>query len=190
MEFFYIRFAREEGVTMRYIMRAGALYREPNQVVAKLKGVLIGSEKTVHGPDGVLALKMQIRRTDAAGEQKTDVRSLAYVMVDSLDHEIAIARPDYAEGDDPAVVGWPVCRMPHVDHAKIDMNGEEYMLVMHNSQNYALMDVSGRTIVQIVHRGLSGGWNIDTDESFTPEILCGFFVFCRYLEQENELILV
>ena len=27
-------------------------------------------------------------------------------------------RPGYAEGEDPLVTGWPICRLPRVDHGK------------------------------------------------------------------------
>ena len=33
--------------------------------------------------------------------------------------------PDYAEGNDPTVVGWPLCRMPRVDHAKLVRGREQ-----------------------------------------------------------------
>ena len=67
---------------------------------------------------------------------------------------------------------------------------QSYALVMHNSQNYGLKDPTGCTVVQIMHRGLCGGWNIDTDEAFSSGILCGIFAFCRYMEQENEFVVV
>ena len=61
---------------------------------------------------------------------------------------------------------------------------------MQNSQNYTLRDRAGYIVVQIMHRGLTGGWNMEVDEDFTPEILSGLFAFCRYIEQENEFLVV
>ena len=101
-----------------------------------------------------------------------------------------VASPDYAEGDDPAVVGWSLCRMPRVDHAKVVIGEREYLLVMQNNQNYSLSEISGKTIVQIVHLGLGGGWNIEAIEDFASEMICGIFVFCKYIEQENEFLVV
>ena len=40
------------------------------------------------------------------------------------------------------------------------------------------------------HRGLIGGWTVEDDAGFTPEILCALFTFSRYLEHENEFVVV
>lgn len=175
---------------MRYVMKSGVLYREPSCALAKLKGVFVGPEKRVYLNDGSLVLKTAIRQLDVPAAKKADVRSYAYVMLDAADTQIAVARPDYADGDDPAIVGWPICRMPRVDRAAVEIYGKKYILIMQNSQNYTLKDTAGYIVVQVMHRGLTGGWNLDVDETFTPEILCGLFAFCRYIEQENELQIV
>ena len=175
---------------MRYVMRSGVLYREPNCALVKLKGVFVGPEKRVHLLDGTLVLRTSIKEFDVPADRKADVRSHAYVMLNAKDEEIAVARPDYADGDDPAVVGWPICRMPRVDHAAVTIHGKQYLLTMQNSQNYTLRDRAGYIVVQIMHRGLIGGWNMEVDEDFAPEILCGLFAFCRYIEQENEFLVV
>ena len=43
-----------------------------------------------------------------------------------------------------------------------------------------------QSVMQIFHRGIVGGWNIEAMDNFAPEIICGIFVFCKYIEQENE----
>ena len=86
--------------------------------------------------------------------------------------------------------GWPVCRMPRVDHADLQFDGADYQLRMDNEQNYSLADAQGRTCVQIMHRGMVGGWKVWTWRSMPAAFLCGLFVFCRYLEKENEFIVV
>ncbi|MCI6377313.1 MAG: chromate transporter [Clostridiales bacterium] len=63
-------------------------------------------------------------------------------------------------------------------------------LVMQSIQNYVLTAQSGRAVVQILHKGLAGGWSIEADDKFPPEIICGIFLFCRYIEQENEFNIV
>jgi len=171
-------------------MKSGLLYGEANQVLGKIRGAFVGMEKRVYRGDGSLALKTDVRELDASQRKRSDVRCHAYGMQDPEGREIAVARPGYADGEDPAVGGWPLCRMPRVDHAAVEIQGRAYELVMHNSQNYTLRDESGYTAVQILHRGLAGGWNIDAQETLAPEILCGVFIFCRYIEQENELMVV
>ncbi|QRV22121.1 hypothetical protein I6K70_12195 [Lacrimispora saccharolytica] len=80
--------------------------------------------------------------------------------------------------------------MPRVDSADLILQNLSAHLKMINSQNYLLSDGSGQGILSVMHRGGMGGWDLDSREEFSPEILCGIFVFCRYLEQENELIVV
>lgn len=175
---------------MRYLMRSGILYGEREKPLSRLKSIFAGPEKRIYQSDGSLALKTIIQELDVPPEKRADVRSHLYVMLDAVGAEIAVARPCYAQGDDPAVAGWPVCRMPRVDRAAVELQNRAYELFMQDSQTYTLTDAAGYTAVQIMHRGLPGGWNIDADAGFAPEILCGLFAFCRYMEQENEFLVV
>lgn len=47
-----------------------------------------------------------------------------------------------------------------------------------------------REVVHILHRGIMGGWTIEDETGLLPKNLCGLFVFCRYLERENEFMTV
>lgn len=176
---------------MHYIMVAGSLYdKQKDKVFVHIKGRFVGPEKRILSADGTLLLQTDIRRINTSNKITGDVRYTEYVMQDEKRKECAIARPNYAEGDDPAEVGWPINRMPKVDHAQVIMEGQEYCLVMQNSQNYTLADHTGNIVLRLLHRGLIGGWNIEADDCFSPEIVCGLFLFCRYIEQENEFITV
>ncbi len=175
---------------MNYILKSGILYQEPDSPQAAIKSAVVGQGKRIFINNGTLALRTEIQQLDAPGQILGDVRSRKYVMVDPEGKTIAAATPEYAPGDNPSVTGWPVCRMPLVDRAEIQILGCPYMLIMLNHQSYALKDRDGHCIVQIMHRGLTGGWNIAADEHFTVEILCGIFAFCRYIERENELLIV
>lgn len=174
---------------MRYIMRAGTLYSQDNGLV-HIKGDLISAEKKIFSAEGTLLLRTDIRNLDTSSEKKGDVRFRQYRLLDAGGKECAVARPDYAEEEDPAVTGWPLCRMPKVDHARMIMGGKEYRLNMRNSQNYCLEKSTGEKVVQIFHRGLTGGWDLEAADEIAPEVICGIFVFCRYIEQENEFLIV
>ena len=176
---------------MRYTMKAGMLYEENRQEsLIHMKGIFSGPEKHICLPNEEWVLRTFIRDLPAPPRKRSDVRFREYVMLDPDGAEIARGKPDYAQGEDPAVTGWPICWMPRVDHADVTIQGKSYALIMHNSQNYALTDPTGYTVVQIMHRGLCGGWNIEADGRFSPGILCGLFAFCRYMEHENELMIV
>lgn len=173
---------------MEYTLKAGALYLH-DRMLAKIKSGLGSSEKRIVSADGDLLMQTEIHAGQEPQRQPGDVRQRRYSLVDAAGKEVAEARPEYAAGDEPETVGWPVCRSPRVDHAQVQMEGD-YQLVMQNSQNYQLQRASGEPLVRIMHRGMSGGWDIQTKKTFSPAELCGIFVFCRYIEQENEFLVV
>lgn len=175
---------------MKYIMKAGTLYL--NDIVsARIKGSFAGPVKKIYSPNGDILMHTDIMQLESPKSEMGNVRCRRYILFDDSDNEYAVASPDYAEGDDPTVVGWPLCRMPRVDHAKVVIGKKEYLLFMQNNQNYSLSEISGETVVQVLHRGLIGGWNIESKkDEFSPKLLCGIFVFCKYIEQENEFLVV
>lgn len=174
---------------MQYTMRLGALSENGAQF-AQIKNTFSGPRKTISLPDGSTQYQTDITLLDPPAEKSGDVRYRVYTLKNSSGDVLMEAHPGYAKGDDPDVVCWPICRVPKVDHAEIRISGSAYQLVMHNSQNYSLQDKNGSDVLQIMHKGLSGGWTMDTAESFTAQVLCGLFIFCRYIEQENEFIVV
>ena len=113
-----------------------------------------------------------------------------YFLFDNKKHLVGSAFPGYADGNDPDVVGWPICRMQKVDHANVSIDEKKYILTMHNSQNYFLVDTNDSEALHIMHKGISGGWMVESNCGFTPEIICGIFTFCRYIEEENEFLIV
>ena len=174
---------------MKYIMKAGTLYF--NDIVsARIKGSFIGSEKKIYSANGAILMHTDIANLKVPPNETVNVRYRQYILFDSSGNKCAVANPDYVKGDDPTVVGWPLCRMPKVDHAKVVYDKNEYLLVMQNDQNYLLSDKYSKAVIQIFHRGLVGGWDIEVMNDFAPEIICGIFVFCKYIEQENEFSIV
>ena len=111
-------------------------------------------------------------------------------MLDAKGNVIAAAYPEYDPEEAPETAGWPLCRMPRVSTARVVSGSLEYTLHMQNSQNYYLEDKAGNCIMQIMHRGIMSGWDIVDMQNMEPEMLCGLFVFSRYIEQENEFMIV
>ena len=172
---------------MNYIMKSGCLSREQSgEVLAKIKNTVTGSVRKITLPDS--AYHTEIRSLNPP-ERSSDMRFREYILADRGRTRMT-GRPGYADGEDPLVTGWPVCRLPRVDHARIMIENEEYVLTMHNPRNYSMKDRNGCVILQLQHRGLSGGWQMRDDRGFAIELLCGIFAFCRYLEQENEFLIV
>lgn len=175
---------------MQFLMKSGTLYGSEGSILCTLQKILFHMEKKVYSSDGTLALEISMERTGGPPEKQGDVRFHRYVMKEPDGQQIAVANPGYCPGEDPDIALWPVCRMPRADRACLQLRDRDYTLTMLNSQNYILKDTEGQTVLQIVHRGIIGGWIIDTDLPERPEVFCGLFVFCRYLEQENELMIV
>lgn len=176
---------------MKYTIKAGVLYTNESQLaLARIKSALLGPQRKILSIAGELLLTADIRYLDESKASSGDVRNREYILADNSNQLIGSARPGYADGDDPDVVGWPICRMPRVDHADIVVNGEEYLLTMHNSQNYSLINTRSLEVLRIMHKGIAGGWMVESNYNFTLEIICGIFTFCRYIEQENEFLIV
>ena len=176
---------------MNYSMKAGVLYgQDGGRPLARIKGVLCGPEKQILSPGGTLLLRTDIRRLDAPPGREGELRYREYVMLLEDGGEYAAASPGYAAEDDPPAAGWPLYRMPRVDHALLRLGEGTCLLRMENSQNYALSDDAGRCAVRVIHRGIVGGWTVESAAGYAPAFLCGVFVFCRYIEQENEFLIV
>lgn len=176
---------------MKYIMKSGGLYTEqPSAPLARIKSNLVGPVKKIYLREDMPVMKTDICNNADTEKSRGDVRNRIYTLTNRDGHKIAEAYPDYADGEDPNVMGWPICRLPRVDHARIIIHDSNYMLTMHNSQNYSLLDKNNYEVLRIMHRGIAGGWVLDDQNGFTPEVLCGLFIFCRYVEQENELLIV
>lgn len=174
---------------MEYVMKSGGLFLD-GVLSARIKSTFAGSGKKILDAGGKVVLRTDILNLKAPAGERDNVHYRQYIMLDENGEEYAAARPGYAQGEDPSVAGWPLCRMPRADHARLSIGGEEYLLEMRDSQEYSLSEKAGGILVRIIHRGLCGGWTIDAAGVFRPEMVCGIFIFCRYIEQENEFLAV
>ena len=176
---------------MQFMMKEGVLYTSDfHKALVKMKSTLLGPQKKICKISGDLLLVASIKSPDTTKANPGDVRNHEYLLTDKDGNVVGCAHPEYANGDDLEVTGWPICRMPRVDHAEVTVGDATYVLTMHNSQNYSLTDAHHTELLNIMHRGLAGGWVLDEHCDLSPEILCGMFAFCRYIEQENEFWIV
>ena len=175
---------------MQYTIKSGVLYNETQKALAKMKSTLLGPQRKIHGITGELLMTADVRYLDDAKASSGDVRNREYILAGSESQLLGSARPGYADGNDPDVAGWPICRMPIVDHAHVSIGETEYTLTMHNRQNYSLVDTNDSVVLRIMHKGIAGGWMVKSNCDFAPKMICGIFTFCRYIEQENEFFIV
>lgn len=176
---------------MKYILKSRILFlEEENKAIAKIKSSFLDAKKTIYVTEDCKQYQTDIDVSNVPVDKKGDVRFRIYKLEDESGNMLLQAHPCYAKDDDPDVVGWSICRAQKVDHANVMVNGTNRMLIMYNSQNYSLQNQDGSIVLQVMHNGIAGGWTILTKEEFSIEIICGLFIFCRYIEQENEFIVV
>ncbi len=169
-------------------MRSGILFDESSdEACARIKSASLGPDKKIVSADGSLQMLALIKNTDP--EDPDDLKKREYELIDKDGTIIAYGHPRYAVVDDPEVNGWPINRLPKVDHADIHLK-DDYILKMHNSQNYSLEDLQGNEVLRIMHKGIGGGWDIEEKKGFSAEEILGLFLFSRYIEQENDFLII
>ena len=88
---------------MKYTIKAGVLYKNESQLaLVRIKSALIGPQRKILSIADELLLTADARYLDESKASSGDVRNQL----------VGSACPGYADGDDPNVVGWPICRMP------------------------------------------------------------------------------
>lgn len=77
-----------------------------------------------------------------------------------------------------------------MDRAELTWRKKAYRLEMVSCENYLMKNQQGEVALCVLHRGIAGGWQIECGPEFEPWVICAVFVFCRYLEQENQMVVV
>lgn len=175
---------------VKYTMKAGMLYKD-GEMKAQLRGTFADPAKCILRADGSVAFRTAVQEKNTEKEHTGDVCCRRYVVVDGDGRECAAAQPYYyASGSDPCVEEWPVCRTQKAGCAKFLCDGRAYTLKMCSERQYLLTEQTGDAVIEIMHRGVCGGWNIEAKEEFSPEMICAVFILCRYLEKENEFMIL
>ena len=139
--------------------------------------------KEITAADGSPLYTSEIRLLDAPAGHAGEVSYHKYALK-AADGSCIEASPAYDPEFDPAADGWPLCRLPRADRAMLALGSALYTLIMQNTQNYVLQNAAGAVVASIVHRGVSGGWDLDAPAAMSAELVCGLYVFSRYLERE------
>lgn len=175
---------------MKYKLLSGILYGAKDSApLAKIRGSVCGPEKEITGADGAPLYTSEIKLLDAPAGHSGEVTYHKYALT-SADGSCIEASPAYNPEFDPAADGWPLCRLPRADRAMLALGSALYTLIMQNTQNYVLQNAAGAVVARIVHRGVTGGWDIDAPSTMSAGLVCGLYVFSRYLERENEFLTV
>lgn len=63
-------------------------------------------------------MRTEIHNLKIPAGEKGNICYRQYIMFDKDGKKCATAKPKYAQDDNPAITGWPVNRMPKIDHAQ------------------------------------------------------------------------
>lgn len=175
---------------MKYRIRAGRLFSVENGRaavrLASIKSPFYPVKRTILSPDGQTVLYTDIQ----AGGRSGGISAHKYVITDPQKRVVLSGKPECAPTSDPVSTDDSVPHVPRMDHVRLKMDQSVYNLRMLNSQNYCMADLEGRKIVEIIHDGIAGGWTVEADDAIAPTILMGIFIFSRYLEKENEFVVI
>lgn len=176
---------------MKYMMKSRVLYEfeSPSGIpkeVAAVRSRPCDTRKKITTGDGQQFFMEILDDTPTQAQQPQRL----YRLTAADGTPVMEGLPLFADDDNPYIHGWPICRMPKTDHMTITMNDAAYCLHMKNNQYYTLENTGNENVFLMIHRGISGGWDIECTETFPPGILCGLFLFCIYLGKENEFIVV
>ena len=175
---------------MNYRLLSGVLYGEKDGApLAKIRSSVCGPQKEITAADGAPLYTSEIRFLDAPSGRGGEVNYHKYAL-NAADGSCIEASPAYNPDFDPESDGWPLCRLPRADRAMLALGSALYTLIMQNTQNYILQNAAGAVVARIVHRGVTGGWDIDAPATMSAGLVCGLYVFSRYQERENEFLLV
>lgn len=175
---------------MNYRLLSGVLYGgKDGAPLAKIHGSVCGPEKEITAADGKRLYTSEIRHLEAPAGRSGEVNYHKYALT-AADGSCIEASPAYNPDFDAAADGWPLCRLPRTDRAMLALGSALYTLIMQNTQNYIQQNAAGAVVARIVHRGVTGGWDIDAPAAMSAGLVCGLYVFSRYLERENEFLTV
>lgn len=171
---------------MKYYIHFGKLYamKENSQgaCLCYLKKPMYSLNKVIVSSDGNVITKTEVIQMNRSKR----LENRRYLLKDAEDHVRAEGQLRYAEGADQ----WPVCHAPRVDSVLLRMGDSKYVLKMLNSQNFTMTDMDGNRVMGIIHDGVNGGWLVNDNGTFNSCDIMGVFIFCRYLDKENEFMVV
>ncbi|MDF2886224.1 MAG: hypothetical protein K0R23_609 [Lacrimispora sp.] len=166
---------------MKYLIKAGNLYQidneRPSTKLACLKMPYYPTRKTILSPDGRIKLYADIKTCEGSERSREQI----YILSDPLNQTLLSGSPVYLEN-------LSLLSGPPVNHIILAMEHKVYDLFMRSSQEYCIMDENSWVTVRLEHRIKEGGWFVEADPEFSPFILMGLFIFCRYLDKENEFV--
>ena len=186
---------------MKYRMKAGKLYLG-NDLLVQSKGRMVSPGKIICDREGRELLYTEIFQKDADASETGDMQgkasssaeyrdiSLRRYLLRKMDGSVCTsAAPFYAAEERLTENGFPVCRMPRVDHALMDIQGKTCVLIRKKWGEYVLQDEGGKVLMQIQYTGALGRqYEINTFSTWKPEMIAGIVQLSYYMERESEFL--
>ncbi len=173
---------------MKYLIKSSALFTyEDNKMIARIRGHLFSDKENVSMQDNDRHYIANITMADLSPDSICDVHNREYTLKCG-DETLMSAHPGYADDGHPDPDCWHAYGAQKVDHANVTVCSSDYVLLRQSSKKFALQTDGGETVLHIDYNKASHGWTLDPSAEFDPLQLCGFYIFSRYLEQENQLM--
>lgn len=169
---------------MKYVMRSNTLFDEKNNKRAYIHASASYLKSVIRSENGEI-INAELRMNSSYDAHKHE-----YVMTDNESNVIASARPRYSKDEDPDQNGWPLNRAPLVDEASLTIRGGIYKIIRVGYPKYEIRDSAGRLMLGTAYSPLMKNWNIYASKSLSPEIICAIVIFCKYLEFENDAVIL
>lgn len=170
---------------MEYLMKDGVLYRGEKEPVCRIGGWLCGSRHTI---------------SQGTAEYQVWAQPLEHPEERCSGREYCLCGKKRAAADAggaqlPPGTGTGAGRLAAEPHAgggpgRADLAEKDLQSGDGSCENYLMKNRQGEVALCVLHRGIAGGWRIECGPEFEPWAICAVFVFCRYLEQENQMVVV
>lgn len=186
---------------MKYIMKAGKLYLD-GAVLIQCRNRMISPGKIICDKEGRELLYTEIyqKYSDVSGISDMQAKESSHAeyrdiagrryLLRKMDGSICTsAAPFYAAEERLPENGFPVCRMPRVDHILMEIQGKTCVLIREKWGEYVLQDVGGQVLMRIRYTGALGRqYEIDTFSTWKPEMIAGIVQLSHYMERESEFL--
>jgi len=150
---------------------------------------LIGPKCIIKNPQGVTVaytdICMRLQNPDST------LLNTKYVLVSMLNKEqLAIGFPAYNENVDMSILKTLYIKPPLADRMTVHIQGldEKLLLRMDIRNGHVMISEIDKNFQGDIHRLRSGVFSVDLRISDDPVLLCGIFLFTRYLLNESKSI--
>lgn len=177
-------------ILRRRLMGSFSVEDQNGKKLGSITQKLIGPKYIIKNPQGVTVAYTDICMRNLQNPDST-LLNTEYVLASTLNKEqLAIGFPAYNENVDASILKNLYIKSPLTDRMTVHIQGvdEKLFLRMDIRNGHVMISEIDKNFQGDVHRLRSGVFSVDLRISDDPVLLCGIFLFTRYLLNENKSI--